>query len=207
MKSRKVAVGLSLTTVLLAVGFVLIAYQANEVSSQDTLEARRSQFDESSELTAAGLLAPYRLKYPASIPAGAELEHVAATDTRPTADELAIDDPTKVTNLAEQSPLIVGVDMYWILPNEGRLHMWQTNDPTAAAHVFLETADPGPEQDLVDITLPNGQWRRIDFYWGSELRTSLNRLFEDGVFVSVAGEVSFDTLRLVAGTVQNRQGI
>jgi hypothetical protein len=36
--------------------------------------------------------------------------------------------------------------------------------------------------------------RRVDFYGGSELRISLNHLFEDGVFVSVTGEVDLAML-------------
>lgn len=206
MRSRKASVTLSLVLSLLVAAGLVVTYRVTNVSSEDMIAARRAQFDESSELAAARLLAPYRLKYPATIPAGAELEHVSASDTRPTAEELAIDDPTKVDELLDDTAILVAVDMYWILPNGGRLHMWQTNDPTAAAHVYLETADPAPEQEPLNITLPNGNWRRLDFYWGSELRTSLSRLFEDGVFVSISGEVSFDTLRLVAGAVQN-QGI
>lgn len=208
MKSKKtVVLALGMIGTLLPTGLLLVSLRADRVSSQDATEARRAQFDETSELAAARLLAPYRLMYPASLPPGAELEHVAASDTSPTADELAIDDPTKVSNLVEATDLIVAVDMYWILPNGGRLHMWQTNDPTAATHVLTETADPGPQQGPSEMTLVNGTWRRIDFYWGSELRTSVNQLFENGVFVSISGEVGFSTLLQVAGAVQQEHGI
>jgi hypothetical protein len=208
MKSRKLFLTLGPLAALLAVSEV-VGYRVSDVSSEDMIAARRAQFDETSELAAARVQAPYELRYPSTFPSGAELEHVIASDGALTADELAMEGPTKASNLAEKATqeLIVAVDMYWILPNGGRLHMWQTNDPAAAAHVFLETADHAPEQGPPDISLPNGNWRRLDFYWGFEPRTSLNRLFEDGVFVSVSGEVSFETLRLVAGAVQEHQGI
>lgn len=74
MRSQKTSVALSLVVTLLVAGGVLVAYRVRDVSSEDTIAARKAQFDESSELAAARLLAPYRLRYPATLPTGAELE-------------------------------------------------------------------------------------------------------------------------------------
>jgi hypothetical protein len=205
MPTSNRVVGLTTTIGLFLTGLLLIALRPGEVSSEDMIAARQAQFDENAELVYARSLAPYRLRYPQALPPGAELEHVAASDTRAGLDELSPEEKaeTDLGRYTDPASKIVAVDMYWILPNGGRLHMWQSNDPSASAHALLETADPAPLQGLPDIPLGNGNWRRIDFYAGSELRTSLNHLFEDGVFVSVTGEVDVAMLSLMAGSVHS----
>lgn len=204
MTSNRV-LGVTTTIGLFLTGLLLIALRPGDVSSEDTIAARRAQFDENAELAYARSLAPYRLRYPQSLPPGAELEHVAASDTRAGLDELSPEDKAQADlgRYTDPARKIVAVDMYWILPNGERLHMWQSNDPTASAHALLETAAPAPQKGLPDITLGNGNWRRIDFYWGTELQTSLNHQFEDGVFVSVTGEVDLAMLSLMAGSVHS----
>lgn len=205
MPASNRVVALTTTIGLFLIGFLVIVLRPGDVSSEDTIAARRAQFDENAELAYARSIAPYRLRYPQALPPGAQLEHVAASDTRAGLDELSPEEKaeTDLGRYTDPARKIVAVDMYWILPNGGRLHMWQSNDPTASAHALLEIADPAPQQGLPDIPLGNGNWRKIDFYWGSELRTSLNHLFEDGVFVSVTGDVDLAMLSLMAGSVHS----
>ncbi|HXF35961.1 MAG TPA: hypothetical protein VNO17_02130 [Actinomycetota bacterium] len=76
-----------------------------------TLSQPRPQLpDPSTELAAAEAAAPYDMRLPTSLPAGAALEHVIwDVDTGG----------------------VVVVDVWFSLPGAGRLHIWQTNTSSA----------------------------------------------------------------------------
>jgi hypothetical protein len=113
--------------------------------------------DPTESLREAVAAAPYRVRFPSPSPDGAKLEHVSWS--------------------VEQGD-VVPVNVWFVLPEGGKLHIWQTN--TSDSVEDIEGLSGGER-----VTIAGSAWTLISFTWGDEQMLQLSTRFEDGVTLSI----------------------
>ena len=174
MKRRLLVLGVTVALGTgVAVGFVLpTGVGATVVGLNANLP------DPTIALAQAQAAAPYTIKQPTFLPAGASLFLV---------NWLA-------PNKAEGEDAFA-VDIWYSLPDGSRLHLWQTNDQ----HLTAEGKDPAASDVGQPVVLGGVTWREVQL--DNSGGTALSSHFNDGITVSLDGSLDDATLRQVAASI------